>query len=145
MACCLDGTKPLSESMLEYCQLHPWEQTSVKFNRNWNIFIQENALENIVCEMASILSRPQCVKASRHWWYGPTPVYTNLTHWGWDKMAFVSQTTFSNTFSCKKMYQFRLKFHWGLFLRIQLTIFHHSHVICSDNDLAPTRRQANDS
>ena len=30
------------------------------FNRNWNIFIQENAFENIVCEMASILSRPQC-------------------------------------------------------------------------------------
>ena len=32
------------------------------FNRNSNIFIQENALENVVCEMASILSRPQCVK-----------------------------------------------------------------------------------
>ena len=26
-----------------------------------NIFIQENGLENVVCEMASILSRPQCV------------------------------------------------------------------------------------
>ena len=32
------------------------------FYRNSNIFIQENALENVVCEMASILSRPQCVK-----------------------------------------------------------------------------------
>ena len=31
-------------------------------NRNSYIFIQENALENVVCEMASILSRPQCVK-----------------------------------------------------------------------------------
>ena len=31
------------------------------FNRNSNIFIQENAFENVVCEMASILSRPQCV------------------------------------------------------------------------------------
>ena len=30
------------------------------FNRNWNISIQENAFENIVCEMASIFSRPQC-------------------------------------------------------------------------------------
>ena len=29
------------------------------FNPNSYIFIQENALENIVCEMASILSRPQ--------------------------------------------------------------------------------------
>ena len=26
------------------------------------IFIQENAFENIVCKMAGILSRPQCVK-----------------------------------------------------------------------------------
>ena len=31
------------------------------FNRNSNIFIQEYALDNVVCEMASILSRPQCV------------------------------------------------------------------------------------
>ena len=30
-------------------------------DRNSNIFIQENALDNVVCEMASILSRPQCV------------------------------------------------------------------------------------
>ena len=33
----------------------------MKFNRNSNIFIQENALENVVCEMASILYRPQYV------------------------------------------------------------------------------------
>ena len=30
-------------------------------NQNWNIFIEENALENVVCEMASILCWPQCV------------------------------------------------------------------------------------
>ena len=28
-------------------------------NRNSNIFIQENAHENVVCEMASILSQPR--------------------------------------------------------------------------------------
>ena len=33
-------------------------------NRNLYIFIKENALENVVCEMSSILSRPQCVNAS---------------------------------------------------------------------------------
>ena len=32
-----------------------------KFNRNSNIFIYENAHENVVCEMASILSWPQFV------------------------------------------------------------------------------------
>ena len=31
-------------------------------NRNKKIFIHENAFENVVCGMASILSRPQCVK-----------------------------------------------------------------------------------
>ena len=36
-------------------------------NRNSNIFIQENACENVVCEMASILSRPQCVSCSVVW------------------------------------------------------------------------------
>ena len=52
-------------------------QTSVKlseprykfqwnFNRKSIVFIQENALENVVCEMAAILSRPQCVNWT---WY----------------------------------------------------------------------------
>ena len=47
-----------------------------------------------------------------------------LTHWGWDKMADIPQTTFSNAFSWMKMYEFRLRFHWSL-LSVQLTIFHH--------------------
>ena len=33
-------------------------------NQNSNIFIQENVFESVVCEMAAILSRPQCVKRS---------------------------------------------------------------------------------
>ena len=32
------------------------------FNQNSNMFIQEIAFENVVCKMASILSRPQWVK-----------------------------------------------------------------------------------
>ena len=32
------------------------------FNRNSNIFIQENEFESVVWKMAAILSRPQCVK-----------------------------------------------------------------------------------
>ena len=37
-------------------------------NRNSYIFIQENALENVICEMASILFRPQCVKSFQVIW-----------------------------------------------------------------------------
>ena len=48
-----------------------------------------------------------------------------LTHWGRDKMDAIFQTTFSNGFSWMKMYEFRLTFHWSLFLGVQLTIFQH--------------------
>ena len=48
-----------------------------------------------------------------------------LTHWGRDKMAAIFQTTFSNAYSRMKMYEFRLKFHWNLFLRVQFTTFKH--------------------
>ena len=48
-----------------------------------------------------------------------------LTHWGRDKMVAIFQTTFSNGFSWKKMYEVRLKLHWSLFLKAQLTIFQH--------------------
>ena len=49
-------------------------------------------------------------------------VWQSLTHWGRDKMADILQTTFSNAFSCLKMYEFGLRFHWNLFLRFKLTI-----------------------
>ena len=48
---------------------------------------------------------------------------SDKTHWGRDKMAAVFQTTFSNRFSWMKWYAFRLKFHWNLFVGVQLTIF----------------------
>ena len=52
-------------------------------------------------------------------------IYSVLTHWGRDKMAAVSQTTFSNAFSWMKMCEFWLKFHRSLFLRVQIAIIHH--------------------
>ena len=47
---------------------------------------------------------------------------SSLTHWGRDKMAAIFQTTFSNAFSWMKIFKFRLRFHWSLFPRVQLTI-----------------------
>ena len=65
----------------------------------------------------------------------------SLTHWGRDKMAAILQTTLSSAFSWMKIFQFRLKFHWSLFIWVQLTTFQHwfRYLI---NGLAPTRRQA---
>ena len=64
MACLLVGARPISEPMLEYCQLDPWEQASVKFQSNLYIFfILESATENILCEMVAILFRERWVNA----------------------------------------------------------------------------------
>ena len=61
-----------------------------------------------------------------------------LTHWGRDKMDAVSQTTLWSAFSSMKMFEFRLKFHWSLFLRANWQ----SSIIGLDNGLAQSRRQA---
>ena len=61
--------------------------TNWKFNRNSNIFIHENAIESVVCEMAAILSWPVliwsnwvimakiCWKCTQA--IGPQPLYEN--------------------------------------------------------------------
>ena len=54
-----------------------------------------------------------------------THTRVGLTHWGRDKVEVISQTTFSSAFSWMKMFEFRLKFHCNLFLRLQLTILIH--------------------
>ena len=46
-----------------------------------------------------------------------------LAHWGRDKMAAFSQTTFSNAFSWMKILELQLKFHLSLILWVLLTIF----------------------
>ena len=41
----------------------------LNFNQNSNIFFEENAFEYVVCEMAFVLSQPQCVdKMMTCWW-----------------------------------------------------------------------------
>ena len=54
------SAKPWSEAILSD-QLHPWEQKKCNFNQNSNIFIQENAFENVICKMAYILHLHQYV------------------------------------------------------------------------------------
>ena len=48
-----------------------------------------------------------------------------LIHWGRDEMAAIFQTTISHAFSSMKINKFRLRFHWSLFPRVQLTVFQH--------------------
>ena len=48
-----------------------------------------------------------------------------LTHWGWDKMAAILQTAFSNAFSWMQIALFWLKFHWQLSARVKIVISQH--------------------
>ena len=64
MACRLDGAKPLSEPMQTYCKLHSKNVFQWNFILNSNIFIQENAFEHVVSEMAAILSSGRWVKVN---------------------------------------------------------------------------------
>ena len=94
MAYRLHGAKPLSKPMLEYCwnivNWTPKNKLQGNINRNFNIFIQENAFESVVCEMAAISSRPQCVNqqpenlnklniATEDKWWIITNVYTAVS------------------------------------------------------------------
>ena len=58
MAYRLFGAKHSFEPMMEYFQLNKLQRN---FNWNFNIFIHENSFENVVCEIAAILSRWKCV------------------------------------------------------------------------------------
>ena len=80
---------------------------------------------SLICALNKRLS-----KQSWGWWFEmqSRPLWRHrneLTLWGRDKMATVSQTTLSNAYSLMKMLWFRLKFHWSLFPRFKLAIFQH--------------------
>ena len=97
MACRLFGAMPSSKPILSYCQLDPYEQTSMNFNQNATFFINENAYENIVCEMVAILSRGETSQHTYQAILQPTmtrsvssvnyahglPYPSWLRHWQW--------------------------------------------------------------
>ena len=94
------------------CELH------MKFicNYVWNI---EVAMIFICISFeVHMTHRPELSNEISYEWYEPSVV-----HWGRDKIFAISQT-FSNAFSWMKRYEFRVKFHWSLFLRFELTIIH---------------------
>ena len=62
MACRLVGAKPYLNRCWNIVNWTLGNKLQWNYNRNSNIFIEENAFENVVCEMMFISSRPQCVK-----------------------------------------------------------------------------------
>ena len=49
-------------------------------------------------------------------------IHIYIAHWGQGKMVGDVGTVFINTFFSTKTIQFQIKFHWNIFLRINLTI-----------------------
>ena len=63
--------------------------------------------------------------SAKGWFTWGSVTYNNdniLTNLPMDKMAAISQTTFPDAFSWMNGFVFWMKFHWSLFLRLQLTI-----------------------
>ena len=52
-------------------------------------------------------------------------ICTEITDSDREKMAMILHTMFSTVFSWMKMFEFRLRFHWSLFLIFELTILQH--------------------
>ena len=73
MACSRVGAKTLSYQCWGIANWTLKNKLQWNSNQNTYVFIQENAFENFVWEMAAILSRPQCVKLMgdvlRIWFY----------------------------------------------------------------------------
>ena len=63
MACRLFGTKPLSKPMLCYCSFEP-QQTSMELQSKFEVFYSGNVFENVVCQMAAILSTGRWVNVT---------------------------------------------------------------------------------
>ena len=95
---------------------------------SWWQFLRSLINSRVACKIRITVSMVMACRLhlNQCWIIASCPPYSfQLTHWGRDKMAAIFQTTFSNAFYWMKIYEFRLKFHWSLFLRVQLTIFKH--------------------
>ena len=94
---------------LSQCCLFSIGPLGTNFSEIFKNFSHDNASENIVCEMAAILSRGR---------FNTLRPEQNSRH----SRAAILHTTSANTVSWMKIFVFWLKFYWSLLLMIQLTM-----------------------
>ena len=95
MACCLFSTEPLFQTMLDYCQLSPWEHIGVKFESKYNNFyfkksIRKCCLKNI-CHIVLASIKQNCSisiahigdTAALHW------VITTWSQLSWTLLIYI--------------------------------------------------------
>ena len=121
-------------------------QLQWNFNQNLNIFIQENAIENVVCEIAAILSGPQCVNWLHMPLFSMRVNFNKLCHFREEKSYGIEIRNNVSKWLTKcltpsprtkwplfhwryfqmlfrvKSFVSGLRFNWSLFLRVQLTV-----------------------
>ena len=78
MACLLYGTKPLSKLMLGYCQIDPWEQTSVKFESKYIFF----SFTKMHLKISSAKEHPFCPQVDELSLFSvlPSPLLWQISH-----------------------------------------------------------------
>ena len=69
------------------------------------------------CKTASGSLHPRCESHVSWQDMSTIPTWESCYRCSRDKMAVISQTTFSNAFSWIKLHEFCLRFHWSLFLK----------------------------
>ena len=87
--------------------------------RNSCIFIQENVFENLVCEFASILSRPQCVNTAN-----PRTIRVDILRVSYSQLGRKQtwQSRFCSTANVQHIFIKRIKYTTALISNITITI-----------------------
>ena len=140
MACCLFGTKPLSEPMLIYYLLYLCVSITIKLQSKCDKFHSENVCENVACKIGSrFVSVSMCLEQKSIGKYlclhillcHRIPQTNNLWHCycsnivgcsiqiqhtstgdsGWRNVQ-LANLPWTNAFSSMKMTIFRFEFHW---------------------------------
>ena len=100
------------------------------FNHNTKILNQEIVFENVICEMAAILSRPQWVILPLDCISGSMQKRCNCIANAFNSLRLRQNGCYfahniSNLLSWMKTFEFQINFHWNMFLGVWLTIFLH--------------------
>ena len=125
------------EMQVVFCEFRMWAESfllSCCIQTLWKVYCI--SWKTPVQLIPTIGSDNGCLNGGDHWkrailidmcngvsWQGQ--FIKRVIHWRRDKIAAIFQITYLSAFSWMKVYEFRFKFHWSLFLGVQLTIFQH--------------------
>ena len=120
-----------------------WRRWTTRNKLNWNLNQNSNILKMdlktpyaklrlfcfghnmLITQIQSVITSCTNIRYTAHLWLSVRRQARTLTHLPLDKRATIPQTIVLNAFSWMKSFIFWYKFHWILFLRIQLTRTQH--------------------